>query len=266
MNTSETARLILAEATVLAIDIGPAIRALNEALSGWPTQTPMAGPAEPADTRDYDGWCEEPERIITIPGQSADDPTTFQTLTLCDKPRPCPDHDTAVNLTTPEAGSIHTDRARHDLERMNTAINQANRHLRIATNIAHRHATVRIDDTSVKTRLAAADAIWCTNCAQHGHMNPRRPGGTVCEYCAQFKTQYPSYKCYPPKAVLDIWSTRGKVLPTDVHRIMRDLKAKAKQVKRQEKNPDWRTRPDPARRLPAPEMAPAEQRAKRIAT
>lgn len=241
MRPADTARLILTEATLLAIDIDPALRALSEALAGWPSQTPGASPgggtlhAGALDQQVLDDL----------------DATEFG-------------HLPASRITSVEANAGRADTARRDLEQLTDALKAANTHLRRAADIAHRHATVRVDDTSVKARLTAIDALWCSNCSLHGFNNPRRPGGTVCEYCAQFKSQYPQFRCYPPKGVLEIWTTRGKCGPTDVHRVMRDLKTRAKQVKRQEKHPDWRTKADPERRLPEPDTTPAEQRLKRI--
>lgn len=240
MNTNDIARLTLTEATLLAIDIDSAMRRLDQARAGYPSSTP--GASTPA-ANTHAGALDQ--------------------LILDDLDPDQYGHLSTTRTTPVESRAGHYDEATTDIAALRTAVIAAEKYTRIAKDIAHKWAIVRIDDTTVTTRLATIDAIWCTNCAQHGFSNPRREGGAVCDYCAGFKSDHAQYRCYPPKRILEIWTTRGKVSPTDVHRIMRELKASAKQAKR-EQNPDWRNQPDPARRLTSDPSTVATRRARRL--
>jgi len=203
---------IALSATVLAATINAAVRALEESLAGYPTQTPLAGPAD-TTTPEYTGLCQE-HAAISGP---ADNPTTWP----CLNQRPCEWHDTAQTLTRPEAQSQHTDKARADMELLKEAVNKTAHWSRIASDLSSKYGTPAYNESQVASKLAAFDSlIWCENCARHGHKAPRT-NGKVCEFCSQVKSDH---KQYPNAQLLDIHHSGRKVSLTDIHRCFRKPK------------------------------------------
>lgn len=222
MSTQEKAREILTMANLLAVDVDQAVRQLNEALAGWPS--------EPGTTLG-ESECGHPE---------------------CVESRPCPVH-----------ADVGADDAATKLALLDKSVKRVHRLLRLSSDIAHTWASVRDTETSVQRKLAQVDAtskIWCENCALHGHRNVRT-NGTVCEFCAGFKSDFPQYKQYPPKDILDVKASR-RLYTSDVHRIMRRLRDEAKEARKARNKAGVLTGPD--KPLPIDKAAIVDRQTERL--
>ena len=166
--TTDQARTILTDATVLATSIDAALRSLHDSRGGYPPSTPGAAPATTRTTLpDLTGPCREHD---------------------CHQLRPCPDHDTAIRLTPTEAGALSRDPSTTDQAKLTEHMRLAMHHTAQAATIAARWAHPALDDTAVAHRLDQIDqTIWCHNCAKHGHNNVRQDGRTECRDCAEFR-------------------------------------------------------------------------------
>ena len=186
MSTETKARDILTFATLLAVDAPTAARALDEAMAGWPTSVPMAGPEQVGDIE-----CGHPD---------------------CARSRPCPQHG--------NHDGISNDRARQDQEFIDRELAALLPRLRKVADRMHSWATIRQDATTVAKRLAQVDHdIWCVNCAMHGAKNVRT-NGNYCEFCSDVKSKY---KRYPNRELIDIKGSR-RVYVQDITRCFRKQK------------------------------------------
>lgn len=169
--TADQARTILTDATVLATSIDAALRTLADSRGGFPASTPGAGPASGhTDIPDVSGPCQEAD---------------------CDQTRPCPDHDTPIRLTATEAGAITTDQATVDQTKLLEHMRLAAHHTARAATLATRWGNPSLTTTDVAKRLQDIDrAIWCHNCAKHGHNSPREHERTECSACREFRQTY----------------------------------------------------------------------------
>ena len=177
---------IMLDATTLTALIDPARDAIDVAANGWPTSTPGANPKStvaPSVIRyDQDG-------------------------------NPIND-----NYTATERAALTGDPAMRDRKALEKAIRAAGIELQRAAILATKWATPSLGDSTIEKRLAAVDAgIWCDNCSTHGHKNPRRPEGRLCEYCQGFRSDW---KLLPPKDVLDLRMAKGRIYESDIRRIL----------------------------------------------
>ena len=187
---------LMAEATILASLIDPALTALDVAAAGWPTSTPGADPKATVAPRfiqfDADG-----------------DPI-----------------DDRLNAT--ESAALNRDPAKADLVAIEKAIKAAGVQLRLAALLARKWGSPSVDAAALSRRIASIDAgIWCDNCSKHGHKNPRRTDAKTCEYCAGFQSDW---KQPAPKDVLDLRVTKGRVYDADIRRILARLRDQRKEV------------------------------------
>lgn len=166
--TTDQARTILTDATVLATSIDAAMRTLADSRGGFPASTPGAAPATGGGPLpDISGPCREPG---------------------CEHTRPCTEHDTAVRLTATEAGAAGYDEASQATTRLLEHMRIAAHHVARAATLASRWGNPALDATAVAKRLQDIDqAVWCHNCAKHGHNNVRQDGRTECRECADFR-------------------------------------------------------------------------------
>lgn len=203
---TDQARDALVNITVIASELPAALRAIDEALSGWPEQTPGAAPPEPGPARP----CTDDD---------------------CTNVRPCPVHDRddmvdPVKLTGPERGAELGDKARRDLEQLRASLRRLDSHAVLAAGIVHRWAHGGLAASTVVERLVAADAlIWCSHCAKFGRHEPReqgRQGGkprTLCAFCRSFQVDW---KVLPSREIWDARDARGGRLDVaTIERILR---------------------------------------------
>lgn len=185
---------LLLDATTLAALIQPAVDAILTAANGWPTSTPGANPKStvaPTVIR-YDG-----------DGNPIDD-----------------------SYTSTERAALNGDPALRDRKALEKAIKAAGVELERAAILARKWATPALSDHTIAKRLAAVDAgIWCDNCSAHGHKNPRRESGRLCEFCAGFQSDW---KCPAPKDVLDLRVAKGRLYESDIRRILARLRDERK--------------------------------------
>lgn len=202
--TTDLARINLVDATTIAALIDAALRSLHDNLGGYPTSTPGAAPLAAGLVTTYAGLCQEPG---------------------CEYPaRPCPDHDTPVNLTQPERLALAGNPAAADMKQLAHDLAAAQVLLARAARLAVRWGMAAVSSETVTQRLTTIDqGIWCTNCARHGQRNPRGHERTECDFCASFRLDYglPASKA--------IWQARdargGKIYVQDIERILdRDSK------------------------------------------
>lgn len=202
---TDLARINLIDATTISALASPALASIHNSTGGYPTSTPGAAPAGPSTPPTYNGPCQEPG---------------------CEQlERPCPDHDTPVNLTGPERlASNKPDPAAADLARLAKDMAAANVLLARCARIVIRWGIPAINDQTVTQRLAAIDeGIWCRNCTRHGQHNPRREEHTECAFCAAFRADY---GLPASKAIWDARDARGgRIYVQDIERILdRDSK------------------------------------------
>lgn len=168
-----------------------AIVAIDEGLAGWPTSTPGANPAT------------DPVTVIDL------DPD---------------------GRTAGRGAAIHTDPCRADLDKLLEAMRIAEHQVRIAALIVEKYAVPRLDRTTIAKRLAASDASsWCTNHLRHGMQEPRREGGTECQWCADFKVQW---KTDAPAKVLDFRSRGVRLDAVKIRRMIGEARQEAQAAKR----------------------------------
>lgn len=213
--TADQARTILTDATVLATSIDAALRSLHDSRGGFAASTPGAAAASVRpELPEMSGPCREHG---------------------CGQQRPCAEHDSAISLTPTEGAAVTRDPSAVDQARLAEHMRLAMHHTAKAATIAVRWANPALDDSAVARRLKEIDrAIWCHNCAKHGHNNPRRDGRTECRECAEFRT---TYGCDRTKAIIDRVA-RGIALRPDFIAIQLDA----------EYGPGWRKKmPGPAK-------------------
>ncbi len=135
--------------------------------------------------------------------------------------------------TRPGAGIPH-DTARQDLDQLQEHLRKAAHHTARAAHIITAWGNRGLDQTTITSRLTAIDAgIWCANCITHGHHTPKRPKGTLCEFCAGFRSDW---KRLPSKRILEVRTSRGgRIYVTDIRRIHREQDEERKRVKEAER-------------------------------
>lgn len=207
---ADRARAAHTDMTIVATLIDDALQALDQSLAGWPTSTPGAAPAGP-------------QTVVPCP------------VDECPQMRPCSVHDDdkdrrafqpdafghePAEVDTPvERNGLTPDAAHRDLVMLKALLKTIARQAAIAARITSRWGLAGIDATSVGTRLADIDAaVWCDNCGRYGFKNPRRKGGTECDFCCSFRQTYAPYPA--PRELLDIHSSGRKVSINDITRIM----------------------------------------------
>lgn len=190
--TADQARTILTDATVLATSIDAALRSLHDSRGGFAASTPGAAAASVRpELPEMSGPCREHG---------------------CDQQRPCAEHDSAIALTPTEGGAVTRDPSAVDQARLAEHMRLAMHHTAKAATIAVRWANPALDDSAVARRLKEIDrAIWCHNCAKHGHNNPREHERTECTPCREFRKVYGVHRT---KAIIDR-VTRGMGLRPD---------------------------------------------------
>lgn len=202
---ADLARINLVDATTIGALATTALASIHDSLGGYPASTPGAAPAAASLPPTFNGLCQE---------------RGCEHLT-----RPCPDHDTPVNLTGPERlAAAKTDPAAADLARLEKDLAAASVLLARCARIMVRWGIPAINDQTVSQRLAAIDeGIWCKNCTRHGQHNPRRSEHTLCSFCGAFLADY---GLPASKAIWDARDARGgRIYVQDIERILdRDSK------------------------------------------
>lgn len=193
ISPNDQARIAFTNAQLVAIEIDPALTALDIALAGWPEQTPGAA---------------APEAQPAQPCRHED----------CTHIRPCPVHEVdelaPVKLTGPERGAQHGDRARADLERLLEHVRLMHHHARAAADITHLWALTAVTSAEVAQRL---DQIWCRNCLRHNVHNVRDEQHADCKACRSFRARH---KMDAPKAIIDARGRGRNLTEADEKRII----------------------------------------------
>lgn len=167
-------RMIVEDAHTLDSNIGRALQRLHDDRGGYPSSTPGAAPATPGLPPDYTGRCMEK--------------VTVGAPYRCSKPRPCPDHDTAITLTQPERGASSKDPASKDKAALERMIVRVAKDLRRLSDLAARWGNPALTGTEVESKLA--DELVCKNCRLNGGDGLRQPKATECWSCAEFRRDY----------------------------------------------------------------------------
>lgn len=171
-----------------------AVNAIDDNLSGWPTSTPGANPGTA--------------------------PVTIGEL----------DPETPVMGVVNRLEGLPADPVADDMAKLNDHMRKAEHHVRVAAFIAMKYAVPRLDRTTIAKRLAASDASsWCTNHLRHGMQEPRREGGTECQWCADFKVQW---KTDAPAKVLDFRSRGVRLDAVKIRRMIGEARQEAQAAKR----------------------------------
>lgn len=190
---NDQARAGYANAHLVALEIDAALVAIDQAMAGWPEQTPGASNVEAA-----------PARPCT-----RDD---------CTHIRPCPVHDVdeldPVKLTGPERGAQQGDRARTDLVALVEHVRLLAHHAARAADITHHWSKAAITTAEVAERL---DQIWCRNCLRHNVHNVRDESHADCKACRTFRARW---KRDAPKAIIDARGRGRNLTELDEKRIL----------------------------------------------
>lgn len=182
---------VMNSATTLTALIDPALEALDVGKAGWPTSTPGANP--------------DSAPSVFVEGERE-------------------------SSTQTERAALTRDPATEDHARMVKAIRVADLQLRIAASLAQKWATPALSKTTVAERIAVIDArIWCTNHALHSMKEPRRQGGTLCEFCQGFQQDY---NRTAPFEILDFKARGGKLFDARVRQLLRIADDRVKAEKR----------------------------------
>lgn len=193
ISPNDQARIALTNAQLVAIELSPALRALDVALAGWPEQTPGAS---------------APEAQPAQPCRHQD----------CTHIRPCPVHEVdelaPVKLTGPERAAQNGDRARSDLERVLEHVRLMAHHARAAADITHLWAKGAISSSEVAAKL---EQMWCRNCLRFGKSEPRDGAHADCAECRRFRARW---KFDAPRAIIDARGRGRNLTETDERRIL----------------------------------------------
>lgn len=190
---NDQARTALTNTQIVAIEIDAALIALDQALAGWPEQTPGASAVEAAPPRP----CTHGE---------------------CTHIRPCPVHEAddlaPVKLTGPERAAQQGDRARVDLDALLEHVRLLAHHARAAADITHLWSQAAVTSSEVAERL---DQIWCRNCLRHNVHNVRDENHADCKACRTFRARW---KRDAPKAIIDARGRGRNLTELDEKRIL----------------------------------------------
>ena len=173
--------------------LGPAARQrMEDNISGYPSSTPGASPTNGAGSLE----CTNPD---------------------CSQTQPCGTHnpDATQTLTTVEQLAGQRDKAQHDHGYYTHCLTQAARWTEQAVRLAQQWGAPAKTDTEIANEL---DHRWCANCERQGIPNsPRRPNGTLCEFCKNYGIRYAPFQA--PGDLIDI-ASRRRHNSADVDRIM----------------------------------------------